>query len=165
MVPTRGPARLPRRQTNLGLLYENGWGVLQDDEQAYLWYTRAAHQGDVEAQTSVALMLAKGLGTRRNSGAALRWFQRAARQGHVAAWAHIGHLYRAGEGVPRDYVSSYAWYGIAAAGGHPEGWSCATAWVDFSPSPSSSRREPWPARSTNCTERRCARPKVELLAL
>ncbi len=33
-------------QTNLGLMYDNGWGVPQDDVEAVRWYRLAAAQGD-----------------------------------------------------------------------------------------------------------------------
>ena len=37
-------------QYNLGVMYENGHGVEQDDEQAVFWYRKAAEQGYADAQ-------------------------------------------------------------------------------------------------------------------
>jgi len=34
-------------QYNLGLMYNNGKGALQDDKQAVYWYWKAAEQGNV----------------------------------------------------------------------------------------------------------------------
>src|ERR1035438_4716100 len=37
-------------QCGLGLLYNNGWGVLQDHTQAEVWWRKAAEQGSASAQ-------------------------------------------------------------------------------------------------------------------
>ena len=37
-------------QYNLGLMYDNGEGVLQDDAEAVKWYRLAAEQGRADAQ-------------------------------------------------------------------------------------------------------------------
>ena len=37
-------------QSNLGFMYANGEGVPEDDATAVMWYTKAAEQGDAEAQ-------------------------------------------------------------------------------------------------------------------
>ena len=37
-------------QFALGLMYDNGRGVPEDDRQAVLWYRKAAEQGDARAQ-------------------------------------------------------------------------------------------------------------------
>ena len=36
---------LAEAQSNLGVLYDNGYGVAQDFVQAYMWFTLAAAQG------------------------------------------------------------------------------------------------------------------------
>lgn len=41
-------------QRNLGVLYENGTGVLQDYHKAIEWYQRASEQGDTLAQLFLA---------------------------------------------------------------------------------------------------------------
>ena len=43
-----------RAQTYLGMMYANGEGVPQDFQEAFAWYSRAAEQGDVEAQNNLA---------------------------------------------------------------------------------------------------------------
>ena len=47
---------------NLGFMYENGYGVPQDDESAVKWYTLAAGQGHASAQTNLAWMYENGRG-------------------------------------------------------------------------------------------------------
>ena len=40
-------------QSNLGDMFNKGWGVPQDDAEAAKWYRRAAVQGDADAQYSL----------------------------------------------------------------------------------------------------------------
>ena len=37
-------------QFNMGYMFENGFGVVKDCNRAEEWYTKAAYQGDEEAQ-------------------------------------------------------------------------------------------------------------------
>ena len=47
-------------QLNLGVMYDNGEGVLKDDAEAVRWYRLAADQGDAAAQFNLGLMYANG---------------------------------------------------------------------------------------------------------
>ena len=38
---------------NVGNCYENGWGVTKDVNTAREWYTKAAAQGDADAQSAL----------------------------------------------------------------------------------------------------------------
>ena len=67
-------------QYHLGLLYEKGIGVPQDDEQAFKWYTKAAEQGHPSAQYRLGLMYTRGRGVTRNYDRAFKWFKKAADQ-------------------------------------------------------------------------------------
>ena len=49
-------------QFNLGLMYDNGEGVPEDDTQAVKWYRLAADQGNAFAQFFLGLMYTKGEG-------------------------------------------------------------------------------------------------------
>ncbi len=49
-------------QFYLGLMYDNGWGVPEDDAEAVKWFRKAAEQGDSGAQYSLGVMYAKGEG-------------------------------------------------------------------------------------------------------
>jgi TPR repeat protein len=51
-------------QYSLGIMYDNGWGVLEDDAEAAKWYRKAAEQGVAEAQFSLGDMCNKGHTTR-----------------------------------------------------------------------------------------------------
>ena len=54
-----------RAQFALGLLYDNGEGLAQDDQRALEWYRASAAQGYAKAQYNLALMLENGRAGKR----------------------------------------------------------------------------------------------------
>ena len=60
-------------QNNLGLMYENGWGVHQDYEEAVRWYQLAAEQGHSKAQGNLGVMYAFGNGVIKDYVYAHMW--------------------------------------------------------------------------------------------
>ena len=59
----------------LGFLYD---GVLQNDKQALLFFTKAAISGHVQAQVNVGLKHERGEGTNINKEKAIYWYSQAA---------------------------------------------------------------------------------------
>ena len=47
-------------QYNLGVMYDEGEGVAQDDAEAVRWYRLAAEQGDAGAQNNLGVMYDEG---------------------------------------------------------------------------------------------------------
>lgn len=47
-------------QLNLGVMYDNGEGVPQDDSEAAKWFRLAADQGDADAQYNLGIMYDNG---------------------------------------------------------------------------------------------------------
>ncbi len=75
----------------LGHYYQRG----DDDQQAVIWYARAAEAGDVKSQTTLAEMLNDGEGVpARQPEAAGRYFRLAAYAGSAEAQAWLGDLLR-----------------------------------------------------------------------
>jgi TPR repeat protein len=72
-------------QYNLGLMYDNGRGVLQDFKTAVKWYTLAAEQGNADAQYSLGLMYANGDGVLQDYVYAQMWWNIAASSGNKKA--------------------------------------------------------------------------------
>lgn len=70
-----------RAQSNLGVMYEQGHGVLQDYAEAVRWYRAAAEQGYARAQGNLGFMYAKGQGVAQDYAEAVRWYLMAADQG------------------------------------------------------------------------------------
>ena len=105
---------------NIGLLYENGWGVTQDYAEAMSWYRKAADQGDAFAQNKVGWFYYNGWSVKQDYREAMRWYRIAADQGDALAQNNIGWMYAKGQGVPRDLREARAWIERAAASGYED---------------------------------------------
>ena len=60
-------------QYNLGLMYDRGVGVPEDDTEAVRWYRLAAEQGDAPAQYFLGSMYDDGEGVSEDDVEAARW--------------------------------------------------------------------------------------------
>ena len=76
-------------QFNLGVMYDNGMGVPENDAEAVKWYRKAADQGDASAQYNLGLMYAHGRGVPENSIRAYVWWSIAKTQGHTDATEYL----------------------------------------------------------------------------
>ena len=106
-------------QFGLGVMYDRGEGVPQNDTEAVKWYRRAAEQGHDMAQFSLGVMYEEGEGVPQSDAEAVRWFRKAAEQGYTEAQTTMGFMYALGKGLPEHDVQAYAWFNIAAAQGDP----------------------------------------------
>jgi len=70
-------------QYNLGLMYDYGEGVIEDDTQAVYWYRKAAEQGHAKAQYNLGVMYESGRGIAKDDTQAVYWFRKAAEQGEA----------------------------------------------------------------------------------
>ena len=59
--------------------------VLRDDAEAVKWYSKAAEQGDANAQYNLGLMYNSGEGIPRDDAEAVKWWRKAAEKGLAAA--------------------------------------------------------------------------------
>jgi len=66
---------------NLGVMYQLGLGVPQDDQEAVRWYRLAAEQGDASAQFKLGIMYDKGKGVLKDYVLAHMWMNLAAAKG------------------------------------------------------------------------------------
>ena len=64
---------LAEAQCNLGIMYENGYGVDQSDSNAMRWHGRAAAQGHEKAQEQINGILAGAAEKRRTKAAAMAY--------------------------------------------------------------------------------------------
>lgn len=62
-------------------MYYKGQGVRQDYATAIEWYTKAANQGDTQAQTILGVMYATGQGVSQNEQTAKAWASKACDNG------------------------------------------------------------------------------------
>ena len=72
-------------QSNLGVMYSNGYGVPQDYGEAVKWYRKAADQGNASGQFGLGVMYNFGLGVPQDIIQAYMWFNLAAAQGEDGA--------------------------------------------------------------------------------
>ncbi len=72
----KAPTRNAEAQFNLGVMYEAGNGVPQDDKQAVHYYEQAAKQGDAKAQFNLGLMYAEGQGVSQDYKQAVHWSEK-----------------------------------------------------------------------------------------
>ena len=79
-------------QFNLGVLYNNGEGTVQNYEEAFKWYMKAAMQNDAAAQRNVGLRYIEGKGVTKNKEEGLKWLQKAADKGDKQAIEKIKSL-------------------------------------------------------------------------
>ena len=101
-------------QFNLGLTYDKGWGVPQNDAEAVKWYSLAADQGDADAQINLGGMYHNGRGVPQNDAEAVKWFRLAADQGDARAQFNLGFSYDNGRGVPQNHAEALKWFRLAA---------------------------------------------------
>ena len=111
---------LAKAQRLLGIMYANGEGVMQDDQQAVAWTRKAAEQGLVEAQLVIGAMYFNGRNVAQDYKQAVAWFRKAAEQGDAKAQFMLGMMYFNGRGVAQDYKLAYVWSSVSAANGHIE---------------------------------------------
>ena len=102
-------------QYNLGMMYDGGQGVPQDDQVALKWYRKAAEQGVATAQFNLGVMYANGRGVPRDAQESVKWYRKAAEQGDAQAQFNLGLMYSNGQGVPQDFIRAHVWYSVAAA--------------------------------------------------
>lgn len=86
----------------LGKCWRDGMGVLPDDEQAELWFRRAAEAGHDFAQYA----LGKLLQSQKRMDEAVFWYEESAAQDNPYAAYRLGKLYLQGEQVPKDAATA-----------------------------------------------------------
>ena len=69
-------------QANLGMMYEFGKGVLQNNKTAVKWHTLASEQGDASAQNNLGIMYEKGRGVLKDTKRGYMWYSIASYTGN-----------------------------------------------------------------------------------
>lgn len=115
MVAARDYGR-PEAQFEVARCYQNGTGVEKSEENAVVWYKKAAEQCDAEAQCALGECYYQAFGVEKNEKEARRWYEAAATQGNVTAQYMTGRLY-----AELSYnVAAVKWYTKAAEQNCPE---------------------------------------------
>tara|TARA_B100001105_G_scaffold174513_1_gene140621 strand:- start:446 stop:796 length:351 start_codon:yes stop_codon:yes gene_type:complete len=80
---------LANAQYSLGLMYDEGEGVPENDAEAVRWYRLAAEQGNTLAQYNLGVMYANGRGVPENDAEAVKGYRLAAEQGDASAQSNL----------------------------------------------------------------------------
>lgn len=105
---------------NLGVMYQNGDGLMQSVDEAVKWYTKSATLNYNEAQYMLASMVFRREINTISYKDAARYYQQAAEQGHVKSQLNLGILYYRGDIIPQDLEESYKWFYQAASNNNSE---------------------------------------------
>ena len=76
---------LTEAQYNLGVMYDNGQGVPEDDAEAVKWFRLSAEQGNAEAQLGLGILYQQGWGVPEDYVLAYAWYNLASAQGNEQA--------------------------------------------------------------------------------
>jgi uncharacterized protein len=105
----------PGAQFLMGMLYDAGKGVTQDQAVAASWYRKAAEQNHLLGQLFLAVLLYSGQGVKQDYVEAARWFRTPADSGNDQAQFYLGAMYASGNGVKEDNAEAIRWLTRSAA--------------------------------------------------
>lgn len=106
-------------QFELGLLFEYGRGVNQDDVVAAHWYEKSAAQNNINAQYRLAVLSDNGWGKPPDKKRAVELYTLAAENGYGLAQHDLAIMYLEGTGTPKSLLQAYKWMRIAVMSGNP----------------------------------------------
>ncbi len=107
-----------RAQVNMGILYEEGTFVGQDERKALEYYLMAAENGSTGAMNNIGNFYLHGKGVAKDYDKAFEWYQKAADlSGNAAAECSLGMCYQYGYGTKIDYEKARCFYELSARQG------------------------------------------------
>jgi len=92
-------------------------GVVKSEKSAWIWYLKAATDGDIGGMTEAARCFYYGIGVKKDFGKAAEFYLKAAKKGDVESQYNIARCCEFGEGVRKSPRRALAWYEKAAAQG------------------------------------------------
>ncbi|MBV6658800.1 MAG: sel1 repeat family protein, partial [Devosiaceae bacterium] len=101
----------------LGQLYQSGFGVGRDSDEAAAWFDLASKAGDTEAQFLLATMKLDGVDIERDETGAAELLSLAQAAGHVSATQMYGTLLLEGRGTERNITRGAELIRVAAEAG------------------------------------------------
>ncbi|CAO3672620.1 unnamed protein product [Rhizopus stolonifer] len=108
-------------QFRMGQAYENGFlNCPVDPRRSIAWYSKAAEQGDIQAEFALSgwyLTGAEGV-LPQNDAQAYMWARRAADKGFAKAEYAVGYYTETGTGTTQNIEEAAQWYKLAAAQKH-----------------------------------------------
>lgn len=107
-----------RAQVSMGILYEEGKFVKQDDQKALEYYLMAAENGSTGAMNNIGNFYFHGKGVAKAYDKAFTWYRKAADlSGNAAAECSLGMCYQYGYGTAIDHEKARSFYEMSAKQG------------------------------------------------
>ena len=116
----RAEAGIPNMQYKFAVCLLFGWGVDNDAEKAFEWFSKAAEQGHLSAQFWLGTCYNFGKGVEKDMTKAVEWYQKAAEQGQADAQIQLALCYHSGQGVRKNMAQAVDWYHKAAEQGNSD---------------------------------------------
>lgn len=110
----------PRSQIIIGLHYENGIYVKEDENQAFYWYKRAADADDADGQFHVSRCYFFGYGVIQDIDSSMRWAKMAVKQNSTPAKLILAFCY----GNQGSYNTAFELLTEAAEAGYGDAQYC-----------------------------------------
>ncbi len=105
-------------QVNMGILYEEGTFVRQDERKALEYYLMASENGSTGAMNNIGNFYLHGKGVAKDYDKAFAWYQKAAElSGNAAAQCSLGMCYQYGYGTKMNYEKARRFYELSAKQG------------------------------------------------
>jgi TPR repeat protein len=111
------PMSKGKSNSDLGVRYLLGRGVVQNDVKAFYYFSQEAEEGNPFAQNEIAYMYAVGKGTSKNVSLAFYYYQKAAEQDLASAQYNLSLMYRYGIGIEPNKELELKWLNKSAAHG------------------------------------------------
>lgn len=106
---------------SLGECYEEGFGVMKDENKAFQCFLTAAERGDDTAQVKVGMRFKDGIGTGKDEKQAVKWYRKAAEQNNSDGQNAMGVCRMRGVGLRKDEQKAITWFRKAASFGSARG--------------------------------------------
>ncbi len=105
-------------QVNMGILYEEGTFVGQDERKALEYYLMAGENGSTGAMNNIGNFYLHGKGVAKDYDKAFAWYQKAVElSGNAAAECSLGMCYQYGYGTKINYEKARCFYELSAKQG------------------------------------------------
>ena len=111
----------PSGKNTLGYLYEIGYCVPQNQQEAFDLYKEAADENDPIAQYNMGICHLNGFVVKKDTTEALKYIEKSAIQGlHFAQYKLAFLYYYGGNTIKRDVSKGIEWLTLASNQGMPE---------------------------------------------
>ena len=108
---------------NLGIMYANGNGVVQDYSRAASLYTKACNNGNARSCVNLGFLYVNGSGVVKDDARAAQLYATACNGGDGMGCNNLGNVYASGRGVAKDDSQALSLYLKACAANYGPGCS------------------------------------------